>query len=48
MIKPEYKRELSHSYLILDDIPKEKMDNYQYRMILKTEFPAFCAAAKDI
>lgn len=46
MIKPEYKRELSHSYLILDDIPKEKMDNYQYRMILKNRIPGLLCSSE--
>lgn len=46
MIKPEYKRELSHSYLILDDIPKEKMDNYQYRMILKNKIPGLLCSSE--
>ena len=33
MVKPVYKRELSHSYLVIEGIPKEKTDSYQYRMI---------------
>ena len=37
MVKPVYKRELSHSYLVIEGIPKEKTDSYQYRMILNNK-----------
>ena len=46
MIKPEYKRELSHSYLILENIPKDKMDNYQCRMILKNKIPGLLCSSE--
>ena len=39
MKKPVYKRELSHSYLIMEDLPEEKRGQYQYRMILKNRVP---------
>lgn len=35
MQKPVYKRELSHSYLVISDIPEDKVNNYQYRMIIR-------------
>ena len=39
MKKPVYKRELSHSYLIMEELPEEKRGQYQYRMILKNRVP---------
>ena len=35
MQKPVYKRELSHSYLVIKDVPENKMSKYQYRMLIR-------------
>lgn len=35
MQKPIYRRELSHSYLVINEIPEEKKNGYQYRMIIR-------------
>ncbi len=37
MKKPVYKRELSHSYLVIHDVPQEKVNGYQYRMIVRNK-----------
>lgn len=37
MQKPVYKRELSHSYLIINDVLEETWNSYQYRMITRNK-----------
>lgn len=39
MNKPLYKRELSHSYLVICGIPQEERNRYTYQMILKNRIP---------
>ena len=46
MVKPVYKRELSHSYLVIEGIPKEKTDSYQYRMILNNKISGLLEATE--
>ena len=46
MKKPLYKRELSHSYLIVEDVPKELSGHYQYRMILRNRIPGLLASSE--
>lgn len=46
MVKPVYKRELSHSYLVIEGISKDKTDSYQYRMILKNKIPGLLEASE--
>ena len=46
MKKPLYKRELSHSYLVMENIPEELSGHYQYRMILKNRIPGLLASSE--
>ena len=46
MKKPLYKRELSHSYLVMEDIPEEWMNHYQYRMILRNRIPGLLVSSE--
>ena len=46
MKKPLYKRELSHSYLVMEDIPDELSGHYQYRMILRNRIPGLLASSE--
>ena len=46
MRKPLYKRELSHSYLVMEDIPEELSGHYQYRMILRNRIPGLLASSE--
>ncbi len=46
MKKPSYKRELSHSYLVLEEIPKEYQNSYQYKMILRNRIPGLLASSE--
>ncbi|WP_455616377.1 DUF6382 domain-containing protein [Eisenbergiella sp.] len=46
MVKPVYRRELSHSYLVIEGIPKEKTDSYQYQMILKNKISGLLEAGE--
>lgn len=39
MKKPFYKRELSHSYLVIDGIMEEELGRYQCQMILRNRIP---------
>ena len=41
-----YKRELSHSYLVMEDIPEELSGHYQYRMILRNRIPGLLASSE--
>ena len=46
MKKPLYKRELSHSYLVMEDIPQELSGHYQYRMILRNRIPGLLTSSE--
>ena len=46
MNKPLYKRELSHSYLVVEDVPEELAGHYQYRMILRNRIPGLLASSE--
>ena len=46
MKKPMYKRELSHSYLVIENIPEELSGHYQYRMILRNRIPGLLASSE--
>lgn len=46
MKKPTYKRELSHSYLVVDDLPERGMNQYQYRMILRNRIPGLLTSSE--
>ncbi len=46
MKKPSYKRELSHSYLVVDEIPGEYQNSYQYKMILRNRIPGLLASSE--
>lgn len=46
MKKPLYKRELSHSYLVMEEIPEELSRHYQYRMILRNRIPGLLASSE--
>ncbi len=46
MKKPLYKRELSHSYLVMEDIPEELAGHYQYRMILRNRIPGLLVSSE--
>lgn len=46
MKRPEYRRELSHSYLVMDDFPVQRRDSYQYQMILKNRIPGLLSCSE--
>ena len=46
MNKPLYKRELSHSYLVMENVPEELSGHYQYRMILRNRIPGLLSSSE--